>query len=245
MTCWGRNNHGQLDVPQGQYLAVSTSYWNTCLLNTDGSVRCIGDPQFGHLGVPEQSSAVAVTAAYMHACLLDGTGDVVCWGLDDSGRLNAPDGPFVQVDAGWFHTCGRDSQGGVVCWGMNSDGQTDVPDDLGLPKQLLWAAHTVVRSSNLVMWSAGAPMSLDNSPRPLANPTLSAGAEHNCAVNDTGGVVVGDRMLELNAMCPLVSLLSKSVQASTIPALSPSMVRPFAGQNNHGQSMPPLDDSAN
>jgi alpha-tubulin suppressor-like RCC1 family protein len=111
VTCWGRNNYGQVGrgtvslssaptvVLQGA-VAVSASIQEfTCAALSDGRVRCWGKNDRGQLGdgttinrrspteVPGITTAVAVTAGNAHACALLADGTAACWGFNAKGEL--------------------------------------------------------------------------------------------------------------------------------------------------------------
>ena len=43
ITCWGRNDRGQINTPSGQFSAVSAAGDQSCGLQTDGTIGCWGD----------------------------------------------------------------------------------------------------------------------------------------------------------------------------------------------------------
>ena len=42
IVCWGSNNHGQTDAPDGFFSAVSAGNYFSCGLRTDGTITCWG-----------------------------------------------------------------------------------------------------------------------------------------------------------------------------------------------------------
>jgi len=114
VTCWGRNDHGQLGdgttrqsttpvAVQGLssgVMAVSAGYEHTCALLATGGVKCWGRNYYGQLGIGNleekhtpvgvlhlSSGVAAVSAGWFHTCALMVTGRAWCWGLNDSGQL--------------------------------------------------------------------------------------------------------------------------------------------------------------
>ena len=45
VACWGRNDVGQTDVPEGTYVQVSIGLLDTCALTDTGEVRCWGSEE--------------------------------------------------------------------------------------------------------------------------------------------------------------------------------------------------------
>lgn len=115
LSCWGRNNAGQLGS------------------GTQNSPFASIDP----LRVDPGRAWKAVSAGTHHACAIDVGGGLSCWGSNDHGQLG--DGTTtdraapVPVAAGtvWAsvaadqsdHTCAIDVGGGLWCWGSNDQGE--------------------------------------------------------------------------------------------------------------------------
>jgi serine/threonine-protein kinase len=113
----------------------------TCVLDADGSARCVGmrfgDKQGGPAPYPLElpGPAAALAIGKHHACarLLNTT--VVCWGRNDVGQLGdgteRDHGPAAipglhnveQVALNIHGGCVRQDQGRVKCWGANKYGQ--------------------------------------------------------------------------------------------------------------------------
>ena len=117
VSCWGRNNHGQLgdgtttdrntptqtsSLGNGRSaVAISAGYWHTCAILDDGSVSCWGNGGAGRLGDGTQGDRTTPTQT---ASL--GTGRTA-----------------VAIVAGIFHTCVILDDGTVSCWGDNDYNQ--------------------------------------------------------------------------------------------------------------------------
>ena len=40
ITCWGNNNYGQTDAPDGQYTTITANNSHSCALRTDNTITC-------------------------------------------------------------------------------------------------------------------------------------------------------------------------------------------------------------
>jgi len=122
VACWGKNDHGQLQLssqilgslspisPVSQdmsYLQIAVGADHTCALLADGTTHCWGRNQFGQTGatgtddqrttvtVPGlTATSAAIGTGYAHSCAIDAAaGGVRCWGANASGQLG--DGNIV------------------------------------------------------------------------------------------------------------------------------------------------------
>ena len=127
------------DTPTGEH---------SCVVLSDGTVRCWGWNWRGQLGDGTTSdsatpvaaegitTATAVATGGRHSCALLSGGSMKCWGDNFSGELgdgtttNSPSPVAVSgittaiaVAAGGAHTCALLAGGSVKCWGWNADGE--------------------------------------------------------------------------------------------------------------------------
>lgn len=167
--CWGSNFNGQLgddlwepysSVPlnvvglTGSTSAISAGDSHTCVLMTDGSVKCWGNNQNGQLGNgAKNDSPVPV--------------DVL--GL--SGRATV-------VSSGGYHTCAVVAGGGVQCWGMNRNGELGegTKSDSSVPAYALGFYAGAVMTPTPTQTPVGMPTSTAT---PTHTPTTVPG---NCAL---------------------------------------------------------------
>jgi len=116
MMCWGWNIKGQLgyetdpeddrrypDIVSGITTATSIGLggYHSCVLLTDGTVKCWGENIYGQLGngttTPQTSTtpvdvsgittATSIALGFHHACALLTDGAVMCWGYNFYGQL--------------------------------------------------------------------------------------------------------------------------------------------------------------
>jgi len=111
ITCWGRNDHGQL-------------------AGRAGDDRILESPPI--------ALAARVSAGWLHTCAVLRTGEVACWGHDGDGRLGVRGGTSLvarvpgvldaaDVSAGDHHSCAVDLYGAAWCWGRNDWAQAGQP----------------------------------------------------------------------------------------------------------------------
>jgi alpha-tubulin suppressor-like RCC1 family protein len=214
VSCWGRNNHGQLgDGTQNDRLTPT---------------------QTSSLGVGR--TAVAISAGSYHTCAILDDGSVSCWGNNAEGQLG--DGTqndrltptqtssfgvgrtAVAISAGTDHTCAMLDNSSVSCWGKNTFGQLGdgTQNDRLTPTQtsslgvgrtavIISAGyyHTcaILDNESVSCWGKGDEGQLGDgtSSGNRLTPTqtsslgvgrtaaaISAGLEHTCATLDNGSV---------------------------------------------------------
>jgi alpha-tubulin suppressor-like RCC1 family protein len=197
---------GPVDLGGEPVEQVSVGGYHTCVILAGGAVRCWGANGNGQLGlghtraigddepvltVDEVSigdEAVQIAAGLNHTCAVLAAGTVRCWGDGGRGRLGyggtepigdnelpMSAGPVnlgaeaAQVVAGNDFTCALLVDGAVRCWGANGNGQlgADHARDIGDTEDP--ADEPVVDVGGRVV-------------------SLAAGAQHVCALLDTGAV---------------------------------------------------------
>ena len=178
--CWGRNDYGQLGYGDTQnrgdgademgdnlkaiYFSptvktIAAGSTFTCALLYDGSVKCWGDNNKGQLGYGDTQNR----------------GD----GADEMGA-NLPSVDLgsgrsaKSIDAGVDHTCALLYDGSVKCWGRNDYGQ------LGYGNKFIgYGKSADYMGDGLPAVDLGSGRSAK---------FIAAGAHHNCAQLDDGGV---------------------------------------------------------
>ena len=204
--CWGRNDFGEVgdgsnlvrytpvDVTglSGGISTVVAGQMHSCALTTTGAVKCWGfsltlgggtsSNSYVPVDVVGLSSGIVAIAAgtySVHTCAITSVGSVKCWGENNAGQLG--DGTttdrYTPVDViglsskvkaisvGWYHTCALTETGAVMCWGANNNGQlgngttTENPDPIAV---------------------SGLPTNIMS---------IVAGANHTCALTETGAVM--------------------------------------------------------
>ena len=120
VTCWGRDNHGQLG---------------------DGGTNLdTNEPSTTAIDLGTGRTAVALSSGSYHTCAILDNGDLKCWGYNGFGELgdgstsslNAPSPTAIDLgtsrtavamSAGASHTCAILDSGDIKCWGNDAVGQ--------------------------------------------------------------------------------------------------------------------------
>ena len=121
VSCWGRNNDGQLGIGGTQ--------WNTVDKTTPTLTSSLGTGR----------TAVAISSGSYYTCAILDNGEVSCWGDGNKGQLGyggnfnkflptltnslGADRTAVVLSAGEFHTCVILDNGDISCWGGGDYGQ--------------------------------------------------------------------------------------------------------------------------
>ena len=138
--------------------------------------------------------AVALALGDKHSCALTAQGGLKCWGDNSSGQLGdgttssrripvdavAPSQNFVAITAGREHTCALTDIGGVRCWGRNSLGQ--LGNGMSSGPQLCFDPGGLGEDY------ACSRTAVDVTGLASGVRSISAGADHTCAVLADDGV---------------------------------------------------------
>ena len=125
--CWGSNNYGQLGLNHTENIGddpdemgdnlnvldfgddfivskVRPGGWHTCVLSTNGKVKCFGRNNSGQLGL-------GISDEYK----------LLSQGTNDDNLVNLGTG-FIAIDiiSGDNHACALSANLSIVCWGQNS-----------------------------------------------------------------------------------------------------------------------------
>ena len=124
--CWGNNDFGQLDAPEGPFQSVSAGQSHSCAVRDSGEIACWGRDNWGQTEAPS-GTYTSVSAGGGHTCAIDEAAVVHCWGLNDWGQTRVRPYKYRSLSAGEKHTCGIVESGGVRCWGDIRSGQASTP----------------------------------------------------------------------------------------------------------------------
>jgi alpha-tubulin suppressor-like RCC1 family protein len=177
--------------PLTEVLEINAGERYTCVLISNGGMKCWGFNHDGQLGNGEGSDrsrpvdvkglttgVKTMTAGWRHACAVTTGGGAKCWGNNHDGQL----GDGTQIDrnipqdvvglltrvtgirAGERHTCALTAAGGVKCWGNNHDGQLGD----GTRKDRVTPVDVTGLTTGVI--------------------AISTGWRHSCALTSAGGV---------------------------------------------------------
>ena len=181
--CWGNNDDGQTDAPDGTFNAVTAGGVHSCALRTNSTIQCWGNNDDGQTDAPD-GTFNAVTAGRGHSCALGTNGTIQCWGNNYSGKADAPDGTFSAVTAGGVHSCALRTNSTIQCWGYNFDGQTDAPDGT-FSAVSAGTFHSCALRTNGTIQCWGGDGSAD---APAATFSAVAAGSHSCGLRTNGTI---------------------------------------------------------
>ena len=177
ISCWGRNNLGQLGNGTGDSREDESLVPVQLGGGTGGDLEGYSPLPVSVVGIDD---AIAISAGGSHTCALHQTGNISCWGNKRSWQLGDGTGgnegdyssvPVKVMDiddataitAGDFHSCALHQTGNISCWGDNKYGQIGIPDRIYRP----------------------VPRVVEGIDDAIA---VSAGVWHSCALHPTGNI---------------------------------------------------------
>lgn len=124
--CWGRDEVGENQPPEGSFVAISVDFRRSCGVRADARLICWGQAFYGS-GPSESAQFVDVSLGGAFACGLTKGRDVVCWGETHSWWVLPPDRRFQAVTSGSSHACGLTVDGEIARWGFGESSQLTAP----------------------------------------------------------------------------------------------------------------------
>ncbi len=162
--CWGNNLYGGLGTGEKDYMfysepvkvslfddvsAVYTMFYQTCVLNTENQIHCVGNGYSGFFGTPMEYTldpvllemlgpVLKIDSELLFHCVIEEGGDVKCWGENWYGQLG--NGSFeytpqyeptsvlsldnaTELSVGAGHSCAITSDQTIKCWGNGGNGR--------------------------------------------------------------------------------------------------------------------------
>lgn len=206
LTCWGRNDRGQLgnpslpptfsavpqDVPSlyGQTLAVAAGSAHTCAVTTSRTVKCWGRNSEGQLGngttvdsavpvaVPGVADVREIVAGASHSCALLAGGLVKCWGRNGDGELG--NGSSTSFSATPVDVAGLDA-----ATQLSAGGQHTCAVRSG-GSAWCWGRNSEGELGDVTLASRKVPVLVTSTASTVSQ--VSAGGFHTCAMISGGGV---------------------------------------------------------
>ena len=130
VVCWGLNDEGQTDAPEGTYESVRAANVHSCALHTTGRIDCWGYSDRGATDVPP-GVFEAIGTAGGASCGLRESGAIICWGRGSYSHGGAPRGRYIDVAV---NSCALRADGTPLCWWRphwpveRPEARSDVPD---------------------------------------------------------------------------------------------------------------------
>jgi hypothetical protein len=120
VTCWGKNEKGQIDVPDliSIPIAIASRGDHNCAIDENGII-CWGNNYSGQTNVPNHLlNPIEIGVGLDFSCALDDNG-VHCWGNNSFGQTSVPvlSNP-TSISVAYGHSCAMDDSG-AVCWGTD------------------------------------------------------------------------------------------------------------------------------
>ena len=231
--CWGNNQQGQLNAPQGTYRAVSAGGLHSCGIRTDNVVQCWGRNELGQTNAPRGKFS-AIAAGGEHSCAIRTDGTIQCWGNNRFGQLNVPRDTYRAVSAGRSHTCAIRTDNSIECWGFNDAGQTDAPSRGSFSAVSVGGSHTCgIRTDGTIQcWGTnewGQRRAPDGTYRAIA-----AGETHTCAIRTDGTIGCWGRNDSGQTDAPQGAFSAISVGSRYSCAIATDDIVQCWGRNNGG-----------
>ena len=197
--CWGANDDGQLDVPEGvSFQQITAGYRYSCGIRADGGVTCWGRNDHAQLDAPD-GQFTAIDAGWDHVCALSGT-DAICWGWNANERATPPANvEFKTIGAGAEHSCGLTVSEALSCWGKNDDGQAQ-PQNGPFRALAVGVGHTCVLKQDGTALCQGENAAGQSNAPTTAFTHISAGAEHGCGLLESGALKCWGRTTDSNGI---------------------------------------------
>jgi choice-of-anchor C domain-containing protein len=179
-------------LAEQRVVQLSSEGDHTCVLTSDGKLRCWGRSEFGQLNIPADIGPISqLSTGHAHTCVITTSQMLRCWGWNGDGQSTVPAdlGPVLQVGAGVYQTCAVTISGQVRCWGQNNFGQLDIPSDLGTATQVSTGNTHVcaIQSSGMLRCWNRNDFGQSTVPADLGPVTqVSTGDYHACAITTSG-----------------------------------------------------------
>ena len=115
IACWGNNDSGRTDAPDGTFNAISAGLWHSCGLKTDNTITCWGKFDWEQTADAPGGTFNAVSAGLSHSCGLRTDNTITCWTTADDEE--AIHGTFKAVSTDYRHSlCGLRTDNTITCW---------------------------------------------------------------------------------------------------------------------------------
>ena len=186
--CWGNNDYGKTDAPEGAFRAVSAEFLYSCAIRESREIACWGNAGWGETDAPE-GRYIAVSTGDSRACAIRESGEIVCWGgWDELQKINAPPGRFTIISTGDFYTCALRESRKIACWGWDhNSGALNAPEGSFAAVSAGDNHSCAIRSNGeIACWGSNYNGETDAPDGRFI--AVSAGDNHSCAIRSNGEI---------------------------------------------------------
>ena len=263
--CWGSNNYGQLEFPEGKFSRLQVQYrmscaeeqqgqnmcWGTrvgftrgsCDIDSDDRLVCHGidhtlSTQIWE-GVNGENRFLQASVGWDHACAIRTSGEAACWGKE--GLLDIPPGKFSKIIAGRNHSCGLKLDGTVACWGSRVFPRSidDAPPGVFVDIDVEENHACALRSDGVVQcWGHLGPASSWSGKYSYSR--ISAGEAHSCGLTSEGEALCWGKnhLGQTDAPVETLTAISSGWNHNCGMKTDGSLI--CWGDDSNGQASPPL-----
>jgi len=195
ITCWGRDNQGQVsNAPtQTDFVSVSGNFYHYCGRHSSGAITCWGYDNYGQVSsTPTDTDFIAISTGYQHTCGLRSTGAITCWGNNGYGQAAPPTHTdFIAISSGGYQSCGLRSSGAIECWGRDNYAQvSNTPTNTDFVAISSGVDHNCGLKLNgaIMCWGYNYSSQVSNTPTNTDFVAISSGVDHNCGLHSSGAI---------------------------------------------------------
>ena len=116
LVCWGLNEKGQADPPEGRFTEIATGRDHSCAINAAQVVECWGHNS-NSAPSPPTNTFLKIDGLHDTYCGIQTNFAINCWGRQEYSETSWPTGRFVDIDIVGSHKgCAIKDSGQVTCW---------------------------------------------------------------------------------------------------------------------------------
>ncbi|MEN6306350.1 MAG: hypothetical protein ABFD91_01235 [Anaerohalosphaeraceae bacterium] len=191
---WGRNNAGQINIPDMNnvdVVAIAAGEYHSLALTAQGTIVGWGRDIYGQATPPDYDDFIAVAAAASYSVGLRADGTLVQWG---SMAYDSPptEKNFRKIASGATanHALALNADRYVVCWGLNTSNQADDPSGNDYIAIATGGMHSLAlrMDGSLHGWgdNIGGQISVPSGTNFTA---IAAGSMHSIALTEEGAIL--------------------------------------------------------
>ncbi len=168
---FGENTWGQLNIPPGNFVAVTGTAGTVVGIRADRTLQAWGAATPPELNVPS-GTFKAIDGGANHYLGIRTDGTLVGWGYNFFGEASVPPGTFIKVSAGNKHGVGVRTDGSIAYWGLSYGGTIPTGNDFVDVAAGLEFSAALHANGTIEVWGSGSPGV------PAGGPFVQIGAGH-------------------------------------------------------------------